>query len=224
MTIIVSILIAVIVVACTDNLDIKREKSCLAAKKRVEGMFGAKLKECDPLHDKNLLKITYAMDYMLDQFQCWQSLHPANDRVIMCGIHFISCAIMLSRTIDMYQDGVKLTVDQERKLIEWRILKKPDFDKYDQDVIRYDILKLVKDGIDCVKHRVGDFCNIHSNKQDMSIWYHIKAAFEIFQSGMEAIKEKEEWLAAAANKEELKNMRIEENLLPTAVSDARYSL
>ncbi|WP_395878026.1 hypothetical protein [Ehrlichia muris] len=196
-TIIVAILIAGIVLVCTDSIETQRQKSCLAAKKRVGEILSARLKECDPLDNKNLLEITYAMDYILEQFQYWESLHPGNDRVIMFGIDFISCAIMLSRTIDMYQDGLKLTVDQERQLREWRILRKAA-DECDKDVIRSDILNLVKDAIDCVEHRMGDFCAY--KKEEMNILYHIKAAFEILKSGMEAIKEK--------NEEELKDMPI----------------
>ncbi|AHC39741.1 hypothetical protein [Ehrlichia muris] len=195
--IIVAILIAGIVLVCTDSIEVRRQKSCRAAKKRVGEILSARLKECDPLYDKNLLKITHAMNYILEQFQYWKSLHPGNDRVIMFGIDFISCAIMLSRTIDMYQDGLKLTADQESQLIEWRILRKPAYE-CDKNIIISDIFKLVKDAIDCVECRMEDFCSY--KKEDSNILYRIKAAFEIFKSGMEVIKEK--------NKEELEDMLI----------------
>ncbi|AHC39742.1 hypothetical protein EMUR_03790 [Ehrlichia muris AS145] len=179
---VIILIVLAVVCAIRRSVNVSRARA-LAAEEVSDFLMSRPFRpECD----RSLLSATDTMDCILYLFQCWKDTHPRCN-VIDYGMCDMYRAILLSRTINMYQDNKKLTSAEEHKLKELGILMAPSniSNKCAENVIRYDVSKLVERASGCVKYIDVD------SEEDMVIRYSVERAFSVFKSNMRAIEKQE---------------------------------
>ncbi|WP_156928255.1 hypothetical protein [Ehrlichia japonica] len=173
-------------------------------RERVFNDFSKKFKESNPSCGEDLFKITYAMDSLLSQFQSWKSIEPGSPNAKK-GVDYISMAILLLRSIKIYQGNNELTELERNKLKELGV------DECSEDEIKNMISGLVKSSL---AHGIG-FMDLEFGIRKFCV---MCATIELFKSGMQAINRQteasKETVSPTAPLLEGMNNEVQDSLLP----------
>ena len=182
---VVLILGLVVMAVCAICSYMQDERLRKSAKKEILSDFKEKLKESDPSSDRDLLKISYAIDSLLFQFRRWRNIEPSYEYGANYGIKCISRALLVLRAMDMYQGDKELN-ESENKLYEEVMLGECSTDvklKYVANLVKSSMIYATKYGSDDFPER-------------KFVVHRMSATLELFVQGIESVEAK----VAAKNK------------------------
>ncbi|AHX04618.1 hypothetical protein [Ehrlichia japonica] len=200
------VMLWIVGVICT-YISIK--KAYGSTREEIRNGFRKKLKEVNPSYGEDLYKVTYAVCFLLSQFQSWESIRPDSDKADQ-GVDNISIAILLLQSIKIYQSNKELT-ELQRDALKEAGFDEAAFNKYSKDEIKKIAFELVRSslvhGIEVMGLGFGGILKFFS----------MYATFDLFKSGMEAIDRQtvlKEIVSPTDPSLEVMNNEVQDSLFP----------
>ncbi len=152
-----------------------------SARKEVYDALNIKLKESELLHNKNFVKVIHAIDCISDQVVSLKILEP-NSCYLESAELFIADAKIRAYMLGMYQSVREVSPDEInelKKLIRW----KERSSGCNESVIRFNMKLSVETVVRYIEAKYW----LCSSGMERRALCRIMAAFEIFDSSMQAI-------------------------------------